>query len=269
MAPRSHTAALCDDHERGWTVRYQAKSPPRYGCPECLKIYNKAPDAVTGPSIPTRGSVVELKQFSKLDEEGKRRILLGEERFSIVGWDLECTSLKPNVGRILCCSFKPLGEEPYTFSALDSRFKQRDVYDDSKLAAAIRDELEKFDIIVGWNSKMFDAKFLNSRCIRVGQRTKPAQYHVDGMWSWRSKFSAWSGLNNVQKFSLPEAEATKTSVEWEEWMRALGWDKGLREAAMAEITDHCERDVVVLEDVYRLLVGANVIRSIRRDGGVL
>jgi uncharacterized protein YprB with RNaseH-like and TPR domain len=122
---------------------------------------------------------------------------------------------------------------------------------------------------VGWNSKFFDAKFINSRCIRVGERTKEAQYHVDGMWSWRSKFSAWSGLNAVQQFSLPGAETTKTSVAWEEWMRALGWDKKLRESAMAEIIDHCERDVVVLEDVYRLLVGANVVRSIRRDGGVL
>jgi uncharacterized protein YprB with RNaseH-like and TPR domain len=264
MTPRSQAppAPLCDDHANGWTVRYSGRNLPRFGCPECLEIYR-------GQSSTTVSPALELTRFSKLDIEGKQRILLGKERFTIVGFDLECTSLKPNVGRILCCSFKPLGGDPYTFSALDARFKQRDVYDDGKLAAAIRDELERYDIIVGWNSKMFDAKFLNSRCIRVGQRTKVAQYHVDGMWSWRSKFSAWSGLNAVQQFSLPQAETTKTSVEWEEWMRALGWDKKLREAAMAEITDHCERDVVVLEDVYRLLVGANVIRSIRRDGGVL
>jgi hypothetical protein len=52
-------------------------------------------------------------------------------------------------------------------------------------------------------------------------------------------------------------------------MRAIGWDKELREQAMAEIEDHCERDVVVLEDVYRAMVQAGVVRSIRKDGGIL
>lgn len=216
-----------------------------------------------------QGADLELKQFSKLDDFAKRRILLGEERFSVVFYDLECTHLKPNVGRMLCCSFKPIGQEVYTFDAHQRRFKQRDTYDDSALAVAIRDELEKYDIIVGHNSKLFDTKFLNSRLIRAGERIKVAQYQVDTMWSWRSKFNAWSGLDNVQKFSLPDAQTTKTSVEWPQWMRALGWDKPLRDAAMQEIVDHCERDVVVLEEVYRLIANAGVIRSLRRDGGVL
>jgi uncharacterized protein YprB with RNaseH-like and TPR domain len=253
-------AELCDDHLNGWTPRYSGKQPPRFGCPECYKIYQgEAPS----------GADLELKNFSKQDEHTKQRILLGEERFKIVFFDLECTHLKPNVGRMLCCSFKPLGGQVYTFGALERRFKEKDVYDDSKLALAIRNELEKYDIIVGHNSKMFDTKFLNSRLIRAGHRTKPAQYQVDTMWSWRSKFSAWSGLDNVQKFALPDAETTKTSVDWPQWMRALGWNAELARKAMDEITDHCERDVTVLEDVYRLLVRANAVRSIRRDGGVL
>lgn len=253
-------APLCDDHRNGWTVRYSGKAPPRFGCPECLKIY-----AGEAPAEP----VLELKQFSKLDEYGKKRILLGEERFSICFFDLECTHLKPNVGRILCCSFKTLGGKVYTFEALERRFKDQDVYDDSRLAVAIREELEKFDIVVGHNSKMFDTRFLNSRLIRVSERTKRAQYQIDSMWSWRSKFSAWSGLDNVQKFALPDAEVTKSPVEWAQWMRALGWNRELARKAMDEIVDHCERDVIVLEEVYRLIAGANVIRSIRRDGGVL
>ena len=214
------------------------------------------------------GLISELKQFGKLDSPAKQRVLLGGEQFSIVGFDLECTSLKPNVGRILCCSFKPLGGDVYTFTAHDRRFMEPDNYDDGKLARAIRDELERYDIILGWNSKMFDTKFLNSRLLRSGERTKKAQYHVDGMWSFRSKASAWSGLARVQEFLTPNT-TEKTKVAWEAWMRALGWDKKLRVEAMAEIVDHCERDVVVREDVYRLLVQADVIRGLRRDGGIL
>jgi len=214
-------------------------------------------------------TIDDLKQFGKLSIEAKRDVLLGKSQFSIVMFDIEATHLKPNVGRILCCSFKPLGGEVYTLDGLERRFKKPDVYDDSELAAAILDELARYDIIVGWNSKNFDVKFINSRAIRGGRAVKPAQYHVDGMWSWRSKFNAWSGLNNVQRFALPDNETEKTSIAWDKWMQALGWNAELRKSAMAEIVDHCEKDVIVLEDVYRLVAESNVIRSLRRDGGVL
>lgn len=209
-----------------------------------------------------------LKGFGKLDLEIKQKVLRGDFGHKIVSFDLECTSLKPTVGRILCASFLPRGGAPYTFSAIAAPFKKADVFDDGALAIAIRNELEKFDIIVGWNSKNFDVKFLNSRILRVGGRTKNAQYHLDGMWSWRSKASAWSGLANVQKFMLPEG-TQKTEIEWQKWMQALGWNKVLRERAMATIIDHCEHDVIVLDEVYQRLVDANVFRSLRVDGGIL
>jgi uncharacterized protein YprB with RNaseH-like and TPR domain len=224
---------------------------------KCQKAYKAGPFVID-----------DLKGFGKLTLEFKKSVLLGEEGFSVCGFDLECTSLKPNVGRILCASFKPMGKDPYTFSALDRRFFERDVYDDGKLALAIRNELEKYDIITGWNSKNFDVKFLNSRLIHAGHRTKKAQPHIDGMWGFRSKASAWSGLKAVQEYVLPGG-VEKTRVVWEQWMRALGWDKKLREEAMAEIVEHCELDVVVLENVYRKLVDADFFRSVRKDGGIL
>lgn len=219
--------------------------------------------------VGTYDRINELRFFSKLNDDGKERVLLGEGGFSVVMFDIEATHLKPNVGRILCCSFKEIGGQVWTFDAHQDAYMKPDVYDDGELAIAIRDQLEEFDIIVGWNSKNFDTKFINSRSARVGGRTKVAQYHVDGMWSWRSKHLAWSGLNNVQRFLLPGNETEKTSIEWDKWMQALGWDPELRAAAMAEIVDHCEKDVIVLEDVYREAVRQRIIRSIRKDGGVM
>lgn len=221
------------------------------------------------PAIPVgyQGEV-RLQDFNRFPEDIKRRVLLGETGLKIVAFDLECTSLKPNIGRILCASFLSLGGEPYTFSGIDRPYKKADVYDDSRLALAIRDELEKFDIIIGHNGKMFDTKFLNTRLMRVGLRTKKAQVQIDTMWSWRSKSSGWSGLDAIQKFMLPDG-AHKTDIQWEMWMRALGWSKTLRDEAMASITEHCENDVRVLMEVYLRLVDMNVIRSIKKDGGVL
>ena len=211
----------------------------------------------------------QLKGFSRRSPEEKQAVLLGHLGHRVVSFDIEATHLKPNVGRTLCCSFKPLGNDVYTLSAIQKPFMRPDVYDDGRLVTAIRDELESYDIIVGHNGKMFDTRFINSRLLHAGQRVKRAQYQVDTMWAWRSKASAWSGLDNIKRFALPDAETSKTKVDWPEWMRALGWNKKLREAAMAEITDHCERDVIVLENAYRFMVERDVIRGLRRDGGVL
>lgn len=221
------------------------------------------------PRIPVGyEGLVTLEDFNRYDTEVKQRILRGDTGARIVGFDLECTSLKPTVGRILCASFMPIGGEPYTLTGLDKGIKRADVYDDSRLALKIRQELESYDIIIGHNSKNFDLKFLNSRLLRVGERSKFAQYHIDTMWSWRSKSSAWSKLDSIQKFMMPDG-VSKTEIEWEQWMRALGWSKKLRDQAMAVIQEHCENDVRVLMAVYGMLVDANVIRTIKKDGGVL
>ena len=219
-------------------------------------------------NLPTQpGTITDLKDFRKLTDQGKQCVLLGQEQFRIVSFDLECTHLKPNVGRILCSSFKPLDGEVYSFNALQRKFMKHDVWDDAELAAAIRDELMKYDIIVGWNSKMFDIKFLNGRNLRANQRTKDAQYHVDGLTQWRSKTSAWGRLDSVQKFVAPDI-GSKTEVEWPQWMRAIGWNKKMRDTAMQDIITHCEIDVTVLEEVYKLMVLNNCVRSLRKDGGV-
>jgi hypothetical protein len=88
------------------------------------------------------------------------------------------------------------------------------------------------------------------------------------MWSWRSKFNAWSGLDAIHQF-LELPVTAKTKITWPQWMRVLGWDKEYREAAQAEIVEHCEIDVGVTESVYRVMVEANAIRGLRRDGGVI
>ncbi len=225
--------------------------------------------ARTESVLGTYDQIDELRFFNKLTDDGKYRVLSGNDKFSVAFFDIEATHLKANIGRILCCTIQDINGPMQTLSCLDRRFKKPDVYDDSALAAAIIKKLESFDIIVGWNSKEFDVKFINARAMRGGHRAKLAQFHVDGMWSWRSKAAAWAGLANVQKLINPDAEVVKTSIEWQQWMRAIGWDSQLRQQAVDEIIDHCERDVLVLEEVYLQIASAGAIRSLRKDGGVM
>ncbi len=170
----------------------------------------------------------------------------------VVGFDLECSSLSGMIGRLLCCGFKeivnpdlPIKTKPYVFRGDDPKYKNtKDLADDSKLAVAVRDELEKFDIIVGHNSKLFDRKFLNARLAKAGERGLVSQWHIDTMWIVRSHLRASSKLDNVQKFLGLEDE--KTPITWDDWQRAVGGDK----RAFDVIVKHNTQDVLVLEEAY-------------------
>ena len=178
----------------------------------------------------------------------------------IVAWDLETTDLGGNFGRILCCSFKPIlppnegrsmGKgKVYTFRADDPEYAGSDIIDDSKLALAIRDELERYDLLVGHNSLLYDRKFLNARLIKAGERILLPKWHFDTMWVVRTQFRMSSKLNNVQKMlGLPDE---KTEIDWDSWARAGAYSK----PGMDEVVHHCEQDVKVLEQAYWKLLHA-------------
>lgn len=184
--------------------------------------------------------------MAALDPTTLKKLLSGEP-LRVVFWDLECTHLSGMIGRILCCSFKPLGGRVYTFRGDQPGFwdpDKGDIADDSKLAAAIRDELEKYDIIVGHNSKRFDSPFLDARLFKAGLRPREPRFHVDTMWIIRSHLRISSKLANVQEF-LP-IEDKKTPITWDDWARAGAFFG----EGMDRVVKHCEQDVKVLEKVY-------------------
>lgn len=233
----------------------------------CTKQHADRSRNLPKPVVGEQG-IVRLEDFGKFPQEVRNSILLGQTNQKIAFYDIEATHLDANVGRVLCCVIKELGDtDPEIFTAHERKYKRRDNFDDSVLVADIRDRLEQFDIIVGHNSKMFDTKFINARNLRAGQRTKRPQYQVDTYWSFKSKARAWASLKAIQEFL--DTPTAKTAISWGSWMNALGWDKALRERAMKEIVDHCVLDVQALEEVYVHLVKADVVRSLRRDGGVL
>jgi uncharacterized protein YprB with RNaseH-like and TPR domain len=180
----------------------------------------------------------------------------------VIAYDLECSSLSGMIGRILCSGFKEilppelkLNTKPYVFRGDDPKYKNsKDLADDSKLAVAIRDELEKYDIIVGHNCKLFDKKFLNARLAHAGERGLESKWTVDTMWLVRTHLRTSSKLDNVQKFLGLEDE--KTAISWDDWQRAVGGDK----RAFDVIVKHNIQDVLVLEQAYwKLLPFARTI----------
>jgi uncharacterized protein YprB with RNaseH-like and TPR domain len=179
--------------------------------------------------------------------------------FRIGFFDIETTNLGAIMGRMLVWSIADSWGNITTARITD--FPQDSVIHDEAIAVALRDELERYDIICGWNSKLFDVSFLNARLLRWGQRPlRQDLMHSDPMYKARQGgYSARIGsskLDNVAKFFRTPDQ--KTPLEWDTWNLAAA---GSQEA-MDKIVEHCEADVLVLRAVFGHL--KPLIRSIHR-----
>lgn len=178
--------------------------------------------------------------------------------FRMAFFDIETTNLGALMGRMLCASVADSWGNVTTRTISD--FDQTTVLDDSGLAEWIRDELERYDIVVGWNSSQFDISFIQARLLRWGRRAlRQDLMHIDPMYKARPGRGARIGsskLDNVAKFFRTPDQ--KTALDWDTWNLAAAGD----EAAMALVVEHCEADVLVLRSVFQNL--KPLIRTVHR-----
>ena len=172
-------------------------------------------------------------------------------------FDIETTDLAANFGRLLCCSFidvvpgvPNLPKFTTTFRRDYKKWQGGKLTDDRKLAIAIRDRLEDADIIVGWNSILFDVPFVNTRLAAYGERPiqvgeKYGSHHIDLMYyaGGQSLRLGSRRLDVVTKFF---GTTPKTPLTAEIWAEASVGDK----EAMKQVVEHCEADVCATADVF-------------------
>lgn len=176
---------------------------------------------------------------------------------SIAFWDLETTySSQP---RLLS------GAAVDGFGTLEVWDQRRiagreDWLNDAEIAVQIRDYLERFDVICGWNSKLFDVPVLNGRLARWGERPLRAQMHLDLMYYAGGQFMriGSKALASVSQFF--DSPHRKTPLSPLIWDRA---DHGSEED-MDLIVEHNIADVYVTRDVYPHL--RQHVRTIHRAG---
>lgn len=142
-----------------------------------------------------------------------------------VMFDFEMTSLNANYGRLICGSFLPLGSHTPVTYRIDQPTDgiKRDVWDDSRLAVELRDYIEKQFQIYGYNTVMFDIKFLNSRLMFHKQRVVTRKMHKDLLFTAKYAFHLSDNrLQTVQEFlQLPDH---KTRLDPDQWIRAAAGD---------------------------------------------
>lgn len=154
-------------------------------------------------------------------------------------WDLECTALKANFGVIVASGIKPYQEEPKVLT------KGRKGVNDKELCIATKNELAKYDILVGFYSLGFDIKFLNSRLLYWKEKPLERKLHVDLYRIAKRYFNTHSkSLATLTAFLGIEG---KTHVDFEHWMRtSLEGDK----KSLAYIVEHCKQDLIITEKLH-------------------
>jgi len=174
----------------------------------------------------------------------------------VLAYDTESTDLSASWGRILCCSFCVITDDSpaYTFRSDRAKWRGEHIVDDSKLVVAIRDELEKADIIVSWNGILHDIPLLNARLAYAGERgvhlgEKFGTWHLDAMYYSGGQSMKVGGrrLDTIAKFFGVKNQ--KTPLDGVTWQKAAAGDKN----AMNDIVIHCEQDVLVLRDLWEFL----------------
>ena len=144
-------------------------------------------------------------------------------------------------------------------SANKFEFEQSNVFDDKGLVVWLRDELEKYDITVGWYSTQFDLPFVNAKLLEYGERPIRDHMHLDPIYKARGgRYGIKVGsskLKNVSKFFGLEE---KPEIEWMTFKLAAIGDPD----ALAEVIERNRADVRILRQIFHHL--KPMVRTIHR-----
>lgn len=163
-----------------------------------------------------------------------------------VAYDIETTGLSALAGDVvMTCAFAPFdGSEPYVF-----KNPMVPVDQDIDLIQEIAKELEKYDLIVGWNSHGFDLPFLNTRLMQQGQHPILHTQSMDLMKELKIMFPYFGSQTGAKLDDFAKAldlEYQKTAFSPPIWARAISGD----EEAMDFIVEHNLLDVHVTRLVF-------------------
>lgn len=154
-------------------------------------------------------------------------------------FDIETTSLNGSYGRLLCAGVKFL-DEPKVRMVEALKMKQ-------ERAAHVKlgKILDEANIIVGWNSKDFDFRFLQQRRAVLGLAPLRRPMHIDLMWI--HKYHLRSAGHSLKRAGEDlGCKANKYEVPVTRWAEAAEGD----ELAAREIVVHCEKDCRLTEELY-------------------
>lgn len=177
---------------------------------------------------------------------------LVENSGDLVFWDIEATGLKGDYNSVICVSFKPYDQEPYTFSI-------KAVGNDQKVVREVKEELEKYHCWCTYYGKGFDVPMLNTRLLKWGLDPIQSRHHIDMYFTLKANtLTGHRSMGHMANWlGTPEQKMGVSANVWSE----MGFKLNEHLPLMIE---RCESDTAVLEDVYKKT--RHLIKDIKNGG---
>lgn len=170
-----------------------------------------------------------------------------------VFFDIEAGGLKSPFDQVICCAFKEYGKTPYILIR-----KSTDTTD-IKLCQQIKEELEKYDLLVSYYGLGYDKCFISGRLLKYHKRVLKRQLHID-CYRIAKKLFQWT-LHSLRLVVICEHLGIKgkTRVEPKLWEQFKYEAAAGKRKALKEIAKHCIADVTTLEEAYDMCFKHEVV----------
>lgn len=142
--------------------------------------------------------------------EAKDFLSLVEETNKICFFDLESTGFHGDYNSILTLSILPYQDKKCITFSVDKPGQ------DKKLVKAVLEEMNKYQVWVGYYSKMFDVPMINTRATMNGLMPLEKKPHLDMYFLLKSRLnpSRKSQAHYLNWFNLSEKKMSLSPDEW-------------------------------------------------------
>jgi uncharacterized protein YprB with RNaseH-like and TPR domain len=166
-------------------------------------------------------------------------------------FDIETYGMDFNAdtGFIMVISYKWVGEKKVHTITREKRNEWvKDFANDKEICRKFAKVVEEADMVVGWNSRSFDWRFIQTRMLYHRLGVLPPTPHEDGLLTARRTLKMRRSLENVGKFFGLKTQKEKMDLQ-KVWFPAACGDP----VALKQVIKRCESDVLLLEEAYNLL----------------
>lgn len=203
-----------------------------------------------------------IKNEVALQESLKQTVLEKTRKLNILYWDIEtspCLSYhyqhwKVNIrqdqsvkqSHLLSISYAFNDEDPVGF-----KLDPEDVKDENDLTLVVNmiEAIEKADVIVGYNSKNFDLKVLNTRALYWDLAPIKPTKHIDIYEQIKKTFRFPSNsLGNVSAYLQLEGKLINEPGLWRRCMEF--WNLEECEKALEDMLTYNKQDIIATRDLY-------------------
>lgn len=127
--------------------------------------------------------------------------------------------------------------------------------DDLTLVVNLIEAIEKADILVGYNSKKFDIKYLNTRAFYYGIPPLSTTKHIDLYEQVKKSFKFPSNsMGNVSKYIGLEGKLETEG--WSLWRKCMEhWNTEVCEQALTDMLTYNKQDIEATRDLHKRMQG--------------